>query len=70
MPTDRYNKLLRPDQVALRLNISKRSVYRLIECGCFVVCRIGSCLRVSEASLERYVRRQVELYEIESGEIF
>lgn len=57
-------KLLRPDQVADRLNISKRTVYRLIEAGAFVPLRVGASLRVTEQSVDKYIRRQLELYAI------
>ena len=60
-------KLLRPDQVAERLNISKRTAYRLIEAGCFVPLRVGASLRVTDQSVDRYVRRQMELYAIDNG---
>ena len=60
-------KLLRPDQVAERLNVSKRQAYRLIDAGCFASLRVGACLRVTEQSLERYIRRQMEQYAIDNG---
>ena len=58
-------KLLRPDQVADRLNASKRTVYRLIDAGCFVALKVGACLRVTEQSVEKYIRKQMEIYAID-----
>lgn len=60
-------KLLRPDQLAERLNISRSAAYRLIAAGHFVTLKVGGCLRVSESSVDRYLKKQIQLYEIENG---
>ncbi len=56
------NKLLRPDQVADVLNVSRRTVYRLIEDEEFSCLRIRGAVRVFENSLARYIRKQQEKY--------
>jgi len=63
----RDKKLLRPDEVATILNISNRSVYRLVSAGHFEVCRIGGSLRVIESSVRDYIKRQIRLYQVENG---
>ena len=60
------DRLLRPDQVASRLNISRADSYRLIADGHFTALKIGSSLRVTEQSLEDFIRRQIEVFVIES----
>jgi excisionase family DNA binding protein len=59
---------LRWDQVAERLNISRAQTYRLIAQGHFVVLPVGRLLRVTEASLEDYIDRQIRIYALENGE--
>jgi excisionase family DNA binding protein len=61
------SRLLRPDQVADRLCISKRSAYRLINQGAFSALKVGCSLRVMESSVDAYVRRQIEIHAIETG---
>jgi excisionase family DNA binding protein len=60
-------KLLRVEQCAERLNISKRQAYRLISCGCFTSLKVGHSLRVIESSVDSYLKKQIELYAVESG---
>jgi excisionase family DNA binding protein len=60
-------KLLRPDEVALRLNISRRQAYRLIESGELVALRVRCSLRVVESSIDQYLKKQIELFAVESG---
>jgi excisionase family DNA binding protein len=60
------DRLLRPDQVASRLNISRAAAYRLIADGHFTALKIGASLRVTEQSVEDYVRRQIEVFILES----
>ena len=59
-------KLLRPDQTADRLNVSKQTVYRLINAGEFTTLKVGGSLRVVESSIDRYIRAQIEKYFIEN----
>lgn len=49
--------LLKPAALAARLSISLKSAYRLMERGDIAVTRIGTSVRVSEASLAEYVAR-------------
>ena len=59
-------KLLRPDQTADRLNVSKYTVYRLINAGEFTTLKVGGSLRVVESSVDRYIKKQIEKYFIEN----
>jgi excisionase family DNA binding protein len=61
------DRLLRPDQAAERLNVSTRSVYRLLAEGQLTGCKIRGCLRVRESSVDDYIRRQIALYALENG---
>ena len=61
------DRLLRVDQLAQKLNISKRQAYRLISNGHFVALKIGGCLRIRSDSVEDYVKRQISLFAIENG---
>lgn len=49
-------RLLSVDETALELNISTKTVRRLIERGELLVHRIGRCLRVREDDLLLYLR--------------
>ena len=60
-------KILRPDQAADRLNVSKRTVYRLIQAGHFVCLKVGGSVRITEPSVEKYIRSQIEQHYIENG---
>lgn len=60
-------RLLRVSEVAEALNISTRQAYRLVSEGHFRALRVGGSLRVAEGSLWDYVRRQMDLYSLESG---
>jgi excisionase family DNA binding protein len=55
------DQLLRPDQVAARLNISRASVYRLLDRGALRGVRLGdgpkAHLRVEPEELDRFVSR-------------
>ena len=57
MPTE---KLLSPRKVAETLDLSIRSIYRLIEDGCFVSMKINGSIRITESSLNRYVQLQID----------
>jgi len=50
-------RLLRVEETARALEISTKSVRRLIERGELRVHRIGRCLRLSEEELRRYLNR-------------
>ena len=60
-------KILRPDQAADRLNVSKRTVYRLIQAGHFVCLKVGGSVRITEPSVEQFIRKQIEAHYIEHG---
>ena len=60
--------LLRPDEAAGRLNISKRSVYRLVAEGQLVGLYVRSVLRIQADSIDGYVKRQIMRYKLEAAE--
>ena len=60
-------KLLRVDQLAEKIGVSKRTAYRLVAEGHFRACKIGGSLRVTERSVIEYIERQLSVYAIENG---
>lgn len=48
-------KLLRLNEAAVRLAVSVRSLYRLIDAGELAVVRVGGCVRVAENDLVVYI---------------
>ena len=50
-------QLLSVDETALELNVSTKTVRRLIERGDLPAHRIGRCLRLSENDLRLYLNR-------------
>jgi excisionase family DNA binding protein len=61
------DKLLTLGTVADVLQVSRRTVERLICAGDLVACRVRGCKRVSQASLIEYQRRQKELFTLDEG---
>ena len=53
-----YSKLLRIPQVAEGLDVSTRTVRRLIAAGELVACRFGRSVRVHPDDLVAYIRRR------------
>ena len=53
-------KLLKPTDVAEKLNYSLATVYRLIDSGQLQVVKISRGLRVREADLDRLIRLNTE----------
>ena len=51
--------LLRIDEVADRLAISRATIYRLIRRGAIPTVHIGSSVRIPAAELDRWLRAQV-----------
>ena len=51
------SRLLRPEDVARTLNISKSLAYRLLEQGQIPTVRFNRTVRVRQADLEDYVER-------------
>ena len=60
-------RLLRPDELACELNISRREIYRLIASGAFEIVCIGRALRVTRASLEAWIKNKIALASYERG---
>lgn len=54
------NHLLRPSDVAKRLNISTSFAYRLMQTGAIPVVRIGTACRVRPQDLEEYIHRNLQ----------
>jgi len=54
---------LRVDEVAIRLNVSKRTVYRLIEDGGLIGFLARGSLRVPFTEVERFIKRQISIYQ-------
>jgi excisionase family DNA binding protein len=61
------DRLLRPDQAAIVLNVHPRTVYRMVAEGAFQCLRVRGSLRILESSLHAYVKRQMEAFELEIG---
>ena len=55
--SDPVSRLLRPDDVARRLNISKSLAYRLLEQGQIPTVRFNRTVRVRQADLDAFVER-------------
>ncbi|MCA1794614.1 MAG: helix-turn-helix domain-containing protein [Desulfobacteraceae bacterium] len=60
-------KLLRPDQVANKLSISKRKVYYLCQDGELSALKIGTCIRIVDASVDRFLEKQMQKFSLDTG---
>jgi excisionase family DNA binding protein len=64
-------KLLRVDQIAARLNVSKSKAYDLVSQGYFKALRISDTgkggIRVTEESLNSYIANRLALFALEKG---
>jgi excisionase family DNA binding protein len=60
-------KLLNVEQAASRLNVSTRTVYRMIAEAQLVGLKVRGSLRVLESSLDDYIKRQIFAYSLEVG---
>ncbi len=61
------DRLLRPDQVADRLAVHVRTVRRLAAEGQFFCLMVRGSLRIWESSVEAYIGRQENLFQMENG---
>lgn len=61
------DRLLRPTEVAERLAVSDRTIYRLLESGELRGLRIRGAVRVLPASVDEYLRRKISEYQLEIG---
>ena len=57
---DALSTLMRAEQVAKVLNISRSLVYRLIQQGQLTSVKIGAAVRVRQADLEEYISRNLK----------
>ncbi len=53
-------KLLRPEEVADLLNISKSYIYKLLRLRCVPAIRIGRSIRVRPEDLEKFIRTNAQ----------
>ncbi len=60
-------RLLRPDQVADKLSISRRKVYYLVHDGELAALKIGSALRIVDASVDKYLDKQIQKFSLDTG---
>ena len=60
-------RLLNVDEAAARLNVSSRSIYRLISEAQLVGLKVRGSLRVLESSIDSYIERQILSYSLEVG---
>lgn len=67
IPASKKIRLLRVAEVAVMLNCSKRSVYRLVaECELETL-RVRSTLRITFESVNSYIRREISHFQEENG---
>lgn len=52
-----YPALLKPQDIAQRLNISRAMAYKLLATGELPTVRMGRIVRVREADLEAYIQK-------------
>lgn len=62
-------RFLRVDEVARDLDVSPRTIYRLIQDGRLLAfpVRRGNAVRIPRESFDRYVQKQLETYQVENG---
>lgn len=56
METDSSTKLFSPQDVALRLGITRQTVYNLIRIGLLKSVKIGGSIRISESSIKELIQ--------------
>lgn len=61
------DQLLRPDQVAERLAVHVRTVRRLASEGQFLCLMVRGSLRIWQSSVDAYIKRQENLFQLENG---
>ena len=70
LPSGGGNSFLTVREVGEILRLSPRSVHRLIDDGCieaFQIGKPGSAVRVVAASVDRYVLKQIERFQLDRG---
>ena len=60
------HKLLTPRSVAKMLSCSTRTVYKLAQSGHLTGLKVGASLRIEAGSLEKYVKNQIEEYQLKN----
>jgi excisionase family DNA binding protein len=56
---DKYGKMLKPEDVMVRLNISRDHVYKISKRDGFPAVRVGGMLRVPEKALDEWIELQL-----------
>jgi excisionase family DNA binding protein len=56
---DKYGKMLKPEEVQERLNVTRGHVYKLSKRDGFPSVRVGGMLRVPEKALDEWIERQL-----------
>ena len=54
-----YNKLMRGDDVAIKLGVSKSFVYQMIRDGDIPCIRLGRAVRVRETDVDAYIEQNI-----------
>lgn len=67
LPWADQNRLLRVDEVALWLQLSPKTVRRMVSEAQFRTVKIRGCLRINAVSVAAYLARKYELSEQENG---
>lgn len=60
------DRLLKVAEVAERLNVDPRTVYRYIAQGHFRTVKFGGCRRILESSFEDFISRMIDLAAVEN----
>ena len=60
-------QMLRIDEAASYLKVSKRTVYRLISSGQVEAFKVGHSLRVRKEAIREFISRQIENFQYENG---
>ena len=67
---DRVDQLLRAEEVAMKLGVSRRSVYRLVARGELQgPVRVGTCSRFPASEVQAYVERLMAAYAADQAEV-
>lgn len=59
MPGSTIDNLITPSELADFLNISKSSIYRLIDSRKITFCKIGGSLRFRRCDIDEYVKKSL-----------
>ena len=60
-------QLIRPDQAASILSVSKRTIYRMVEDGDLPCIKVRGALRITAEGLEKYLHKRMQLSALDRG---